>query len=67
MHVKNAQDGSFNLDWLRCVSREKAKYGFVHRVFNIDCFIGLLYSFLWLLGKCLKTELFSFVTCLFTT
>ncbi|CAN6272745.1 unnamed protein product [Urochloa humidicola] len=25
MHVKNAQDGSFDLDWLRCISREKAK------------------------------------------
>ncbi|KAF8689494.1 hypothetical protein HU200_041818 [Digitaria exilis] len=25
MHVKNAQDGSFDLDWLRYVSREKAK------------------------------------------
>ncbi|RLM79370.1 transcriptional activator DEMETER-like [Panicum miliaceum] len=25
MHVKNAQDGSFDLDWLRYISREKAK------------------------------------------
>ncbi|CAO2038316.1 unnamed protein product [Urochloa humidicola] len=24
-HVKNSQDGSFDLDWLRCISREKAK------------------------------------------
>jgi len=25
MHVRNAQDGSFDLDWLRYISREKAK------------------------------------------
>jgi hypothetical protein len=44
MHVKNAQDGSFDLDWLRYISREKAKYGFAHRTYPAYCFITLFNS-----------------------
>ena len=46
MQINNALDGSFDLDWLRYLSREKAKYGFAHKTYSTAYFFTiLLYSF----------------------
>jgi hypothetical protein len=63
MNAKKAQDGSFDLDWLRYISREKAKYGFAQRTYIVYCFIILLHSLLglWKCQEISVKQIFFFI------